>query len=995
MAPSPLPGRLNSNDFPTTPGAFDQTFAYDGSLHDDCFVTRFSLDGSSLGFSTYLGDMEDDYCTGVDVHSDGTSYVTGTTRSPNFPATPGSYDTVMGIQADAFVARLDADGSDLVYATFLGGDSIDSGEAIAVAPSGAAFVSGAALSGFPTTPDAYDTSYNGPGGVYDAFITQISASGTQLVYSTFLGGTGSDLGLDLTLDNSGLVYVTGSTQSTSFPTKGSFGSTYQGGYHDAFISKLDAAAPSLTVTPPNGCRALQLTVQGTHWPAGNISIKFDSTTLVAELLVLGDGEFSSTIDVPADAAGGDHTITVTHLSVSGLQVSVPFRTLSDNIPIVFIHGVTGSQLIASELFDNWSAPDSDLFPEELGAMSPEYHFYFEGEPIWLDSNGVVEALSGSSRYFDALTMRADGATPEFSEVIPGDILWEVDIGVKSTNVYRGMREFLTKEMGYTEGVDFFPYIYDWRKDLSDTGWRLEAKINEALLTTGADRVVLLVHSMGGLVARNYLLNYGSEKVDQVISMGTPYLGSPKVTKVLEIGDNWGVGLDTQGWLGMHPMEFRKLSQNFPSAYALVPSAAWYSAYPFDPDFDPDYLFVSGNQKNYEQTRDFLRGRHNSGLLDAAVTFQTQKLGDWSVLTDQYVAQRIIGTDLDTIGELHYTPPHKICIFSHCISYGEDLVVETTMKGDGTVPVRSAMGVNLPAWDDRYYFIPNVAHTDLPQDSTVQALLKEMLQGDLCSRSQVTAKLENSSKFAEQPSPDQVSLTSAGTQILALGGAVLRVCNESKQCSTPRFFRQLESTTEIPGVSYETLGDGAMVFISNDSTNKPNAAIYTLMLQGTQPDGAAQVRISTLENGETYETLVFESIPITLTTAATVTLQTGELPETLAMQFKYDADSDERTVLTLGKLTGDTSQDLTPPTISLQYDNLTGKISLFAEDEAGGSGVQQILFSTQSETGEYFNYIKPLPLGTDADLWAIAMDNAFNVSASIHYPSRLYLPCIIN
>ena len=355
-------------------------------------------------------------------------------------------------------------------------------------------------------------------------------------------------------------------------------------------------------------------------------------------------------------------------------------------------------------------------------------------------------------------MHADGATPEFSEVILGDILWEVDIGVESTNVYQGMKDFLINDMHYSEGVNFFPYIYDWRKDLSDTGWRLEAKINEALLTSGAERVVLLVHSMGGLVARNYLLNYGAEKVDQVISMGTPYLGAPKVTKVLEIGDNWGVGLDTHGWLGMHPMEFHKLSQNFPSAYALVPSAAWFTPYPYDPGFDPEYLFVNGDQKNYQQTKDFLHGRHNAGLLDDAVTFQTQKLGDWSVLTDQYVAQRIIGTELDTIGRLRYTPPRKICVLSFCITYGEDMAVETSMKGDGTVPVRSAMGVNLPAWDDRYYYIPNVSHTDLPQDSSVQSLLSQMLQGDLCSRSQVTAKMESSSFSAEEQMPDQTALT---------------------------------------------------------------------------------------------------------------------------------------------------------------------------------------------------------------------------------------------
>ena len=195
------------------------------------------------------------------------------------------------------------------------------------------------------------------------------------------------------------------------------------------------------------------------------------------------------------------------------------------------------------------------------------------------------------------------------------------------------------------------------------------------------------------------------------------------------------------------------------------------------------------------------------------------------------------------------------------------------------------------------------------------------------------------------------------------------------------------------MSYETLRHGAMAFISDDGTHAANSDSYTVKLQGTQPDGAAQLRISSMLNGEIDETLVFESIPITQTTVATLTMQTGELPDSLTMNYKYDESSPEEIAETLGKLTGEDSQDLTPPTISMQFNASTGKITFSAQDEAGGSGVFKILYSLQSEEGEYLTYTTPVLIGTGENIWAIAMDNALNVSASIHYPNRLFLPCI--
>jgi murein DD-endopeptidase MepM/ murein hydrolase activator NlpD len=146
------------------------------------------------------------------------------------------------------VVKLNAAGSELSYATFLGGGMSDWGDDIAIDSSGAAYVTGETVSfDFPTTPGAFDTSYNG--GYDDAFVVKLNASGTALNYATFLGGSESDLGTGIAIDSSGAVYVTGLTWSSNFPTTpGAFDTSYNGGYYDAFVVKLNATGFALSYT---------------------------------------------------------------------------------------------------------------------------------------------------------------------------------------------------------------------------------------------------------------------------------------------------------------------------------------------------------------------------------------------------------------------------------------------------------------------------------------------------------------------------------------------------------------------------------------------------------------------------------------------------------------------------------------------------------------------------------------------------------------------------
>jgi hypothetical protein len=240
-------GFTGSADFPTTPGAFDTT--YNGA-DLDAFVTKLDPAGSSLLYSTFLGGESNDLGTGIALDGGGSAYVVGATASSNFPTTPGAFDTSHNGNEDAFVTKLDATGSALAYSTYLGGRSPqgsareDVGIGIAIDASGSAYVAGRTESAtFPTTPGAFDTSYNGGA---DAFVTKLDPAGSSLLYSTFLGGGGFDNGIGIALDGGGSAYVVGSTDSADFPTTpAAFDTTFNGGFTDAFVTKLDPAGSSL------------------------------------------------------------------------------------------------------------------------------------------------------------------------------------------------------------------------------------------------------------------------------------------------------------------------------------------------------------------------------------------------------------------------------------------------------------------------------------------------------------------------------------------------------------------------------------------------------------------------------------------------------------------------------------------------------------------------------------------------------------------------------
>jgi len=230
--------------FPVTVGP---DLIYDD--YGDAFVAKVNSAGTALIYCGYIGGSDTDSGHSIAVDGYGSAYVTGMTTSTQatFPLTVGPDLTFNGGLYDAFVAKVNSTGTALMYCGYIGGLSSEQGRSIAVDGSGNAYVTGYTYSTQATFPVAVgpDLTYNGGG---DAFVAKINSAGTALIYCGYIGGSGDDGGEGLAVDGSGNAYVTGSTESTqaTFPViVGPADLTYNGGYSDAFVAKVNSTGTAL------------------------------------------------------------------------------------------------------------------------------------------------------------------------------------------------------------------------------------------------------------------------------------------------------------------------------------------------------------------------------------------------------------------------------------------------------------------------------------------------------------------------------------------------------------------------------------------------------------------------------------------------------------------------------------------------------------------------------------------------------------------------------
>ena len=293
-----IAGASDSSDLPTTPGAFRSTPV--GSDESDGFAMKLNPTGTALVYSTFLGPI---IAGAIAVDSAGNAFITGQANA-DYPTTPGAFQPTSAGSSEAFVTKLNATGTALIYSTFLGGSGFDSASDIAIDAAGNAYVTGTAQAGFPVTPGAFQTTF---GGVNDAFVTKLNATGTALIYSTFVGGSGTEGANGITINEAGNAYITGFTGSSNFPTTAGAFQTSKAAGQDVFVTEVNTSGSALVYSTYLGGDADEFSVRIAVDAAGNATL----TGLT------GSTNFPVTADAIQSAYAGNNDAFITRLNAAG------------------------------------------------------------------------------------------------------------------------------------------------------------------------------------------------------------------------------------------------------------------------------------------------------------------------------------------------------------------------------------------------------------------------------------------------------------------------------------------------------------------------------------------------------------------------------------------------------------------------------------------------------------------------------------------------------
>ena len=375
----------------------------------DAFVTKLNPVGSALVYSTYLGGSATDYGTAIAVDSSGNAYVTGIVTSDDFP-TVNAIDSKLASHAvdDIFISKLNPSGSALLYSTYLGGGSVDDPYAIAIDPSGNVYITGRTNSSdFPLTNPIQSTRF-----AFDMFVTEINAAGSAKVFSTFIGGTGSESGRGIAVDRLGNIHVAGEGTSTDFPVVKPFQGANGGGAgsQDAFVFLLGDTPPSngpvITTVSDN------LVDGGAIVPGGWFYVK--GTELADTTRLWGASDFADPNTLPTNLNGVEVWVNGTPVpvyfispgqvnaqapsNISGtitvqvVRLGLPSNTLTTPVaqiqPSLYYYTV-GSKNYAAALFQDYSLMGDP-------AVTPGTHKAKPGDLIQLYAAGLGPSPAGGA-----------------------------------------------------------------------------------------------------------------------------------------------------------------------------------------------------------------------------------------------------------------------------------------------------------------------------------------------------------------------------------------------------------------------------------------------------------------------------------------------------------------------------------------------------------------------------------------------------------------------
>ncbi|MBI2019236.1 hypothetical protein HYS95_01025 [Candidatus Daviesbacteria bacterium] len=581
------------------------------------------------------------------------------------------------------------------------------------------------------------------------------------------------------------------------------------------------------------------------------------------------------------------------------------------LPVIFIPGIGGSEMKATQDIV-WSADN--------GHGGTYSHAYTADEKIWVNTNEA--AALGNDDYFDVLKLKSDGVTSEADLSLTGALV---------SDGYSQIDSFFA-EMGYNKGTNFFVFPYDWRKDVRSTKDSLDALIESARIASGQSQVNLVVHSMGGLVARYYISDSSkATKVNKLIELGVPHLGAVDATKALMYGKPLGRQILGDFYLGIPSSEVKDLFQNFSSAFQLLPSNKYFDfydnsrneiLYPFKDDRDIDNNNVTGSL-NFNQIKTLLTNL-NYNMTTFGIAEQFHSLDVTLNQANGVIAYEIVGTSQPTLGQIHET---------WWITWPINLITkrdEIFINGDGTVPLYSASlkndSLDISGASQIYYV--EQKHSDLVNSSgPAMAAVRGILNDDNLA-------------IPVQVKSEKISLE--GEQLTLDDGELDLYDDQNRHCGLND---NGEIEENIPDVTCTTSGNTKHAFVKKKASK---VKVKATRKNPSNSSKTTNLKKRTYREDKISKTTLYKDLSISF--ADKIEFDLDPSLDTSPSLNLYQG-STTTTIISTSEVTGSAATDQTPPSTSIQISGTknssgiyTGPVTITLTASDTEAGILKIEYS---------------------------------------------------
>ncbi|MFA6338591.1 MAG: hypothetical protein WCW87_00825 [Candidatus Paceibacterota bacterium] len=612
--------------------------------------------------------------------------------------------------------------------------------------------------------------------------------------------------------------------------------------------------------------------------------------------------------------------------------------------LIFNPSGKGSRVFGNVNFAPWLTSESGIVPPENkltpvlfvpGTLGTEIK---KGdEVLWLDIPKL--SFTPFDRFMDPLSFNPDG-TPSDTSLVIGKVLdkpfdnflgqFDYTEGLVSEFVYRG----------YSTSTNFFLFPYDWRGDISDNAdINLKNKIDTILNQTSEEKIDIIAHSQGGLLVKKLLLDHPeyASKIRKIVFLGTPNLGSPSSSKVLLEGDSlgilWrGVGLDSS--------EVKRISQNMPSIYEMLPSQEYFShlsGYLGETKwnlFSTDEDLVEKIVYDYDTTKQKLIEKGlNSSLISLAENFHTNALDNLDLSNLGIETWNIVGCQTPTL-----TQTIKLSPWFNDVVYG---------LGDGTVPLASATNIGVT----NILYSLDAEHGKMPSNSIIRGQIADILTGttDVVRTGLTTNTLECHLNGREVSVHSPADLNVYDPQGRHLG-----------------YKSDGSFDNEIPGVAYDTIGEEKFAFLPE----LPNGENYTVKLVATGSGNMSFIS-KQIEEGKTIKTATYFDIPIAISSQAEILLN-NDNSQTLILNTNGNIQN-----ITPVATQDNTFPDVLTPKTEISINGTKGENNYFLSDVsvsfsatdlpiAVSSGVKETKYLLDNNTWQTYFSTSPITITTEGD-----------------------------